>query len=90
MYHCKPKFYYIKVGCKGMYITRICLHDGEVVLVITGRSKVVLLLCFIVMFLDVNVGFGAHAVFLGALALCLGLGSWVATFWERVVHSVKE
>ena len=24
---CKPQFYYIKVGCKGVYITRTCLHD---------------------------------------------------------------
>ena len=26
-YPCKPQFYYIKVGCKGVYITWICLHD---------------------------------------------------------------
>ena len=24
-----PRFYYIKVGCKGVFITRTCLHDGE-------------------------------------------------------------
>ena len=23
----KPQFYYIKVGCKGVYITRICYHN---------------------------------------------------------------
>ena len=27
VYLCKPQFYYIKVGCKGAYITRTCLHD---------------------------------------------------------------
>ena len=26
-YPCKPQFYYIKVGCKGVYITRTCFHD---------------------------------------------------------------
>ena len=25
-----PHFYYIKVGCKGVYIARTCLHDGQV------------------------------------------------------------
>ena len=24
VYPCKPRFYYIKVGCKGVYITRTC------------------------------------------------------------------
>ena len=28
VYPCKPQFYYIKVGCKGVYITRTCYHDG--------------------------------------------------------------
>ena len=28
IYLCKPQFYYIKVGCKGVYITRTCYHDG--------------------------------------------------------------
>ena len=27
-YHCKPQFNYIKVGCKGVYITRTNFHDG--------------------------------------------------------------
>ena len=27
LYPCKPQFYYIKVGCKGVYISRTCLHD---------------------------------------------------------------
>ena len=27
VYPCTPQFYYIKVGCKGVYITRTCFHD---------------------------------------------------------------
>ena len=27
VYPCKPQFHYIKVGCKGAFITRTCLHD---------------------------------------------------------------
>ena len=27
VYPCKPQFYYIKVGCKGVFITRSCFHD---------------------------------------------------------------
>ena len=27
VYSCTPLFYYIKVGCKGIYITRTCYHD---------------------------------------------------------------
>ena len=27
VYPCKPQFYYIKVGCKGVYITRTCFPD---------------------------------------------------------------
>ena len=27
VYPCKPQFYFIKVGCKGVFITRTCLHD---------------------------------------------------------------
>ena len=26
-YPCKPQFYYLKAGCKGVYITWICYHD---------------------------------------------------------------
>ena len=28
-YPCKSHFYYIKVGCKGVYIIRTCYHDEE-------------------------------------------------------------
>ena len=27
IYPYKPQFYYIEVRCKGVYITRTCLHD---------------------------------------------------------------
>ena len=27
VYLCKPQFYYIKVGCKGIFISRTCFHD---------------------------------------------------------------
>ena len=27
VYPCKPQFYFIKVGCKGVYITRTCYPD---------------------------------------------------------------
>ena len=27
VYPCKPQLYYMKVGCKGVYITRTCFHD---------------------------------------------------------------
>ena len=27
-YPCKPSFYHMKVGCKGVYIIRTCLHDA--------------------------------------------------------------
>ena len=30
VYPCKPHFYYIKVGCKRVFITRICKHDANV------------------------------------------------------------
>ena len=29
VYPCKPQFYYIKVGCKGVYITRTCYPDDQ-------------------------------------------------------------
>ena len=28
-YPCTPQFHYIKEGCKGVFITRTCLHDGK-------------------------------------------------------------
>ena len=30
VYLCKSQFYYIKMGCKGVYITRTCFHGGNV------------------------------------------------------------
>ena len=29
VYPSKPQFYYIKVGCKGMFVTRTCFRDGK-------------------------------------------------------------
>ena len=34
VYPSKPQFYYIKVGCKGVYITRTCLHDVTIIIII--------------------------------------------------------
>ena len=31
VYPCKLQFYYIKVGCKGVFITRTCFHDVDLV-----------------------------------------------------------
>ena len=28
VYPCKPQFYYIKVGYKGVFVTRTCFHDA--------------------------------------------------------------
>ena len=28
-YPCKPQFYYIKVGCKGVFVTRTCFRDAD-------------------------------------------------------------
>ena len=27
VYPCKPQFYYIRVGCKGVFVTRTCFPD---------------------------------------------------------------
>ena len=32
VYPCTPQFHYIKVGCKGVFITRTCLHDASILL----------------------------------------------------------
>ena len=32
VYPCTPQCHYIKVGCKGVFITRTCLHDGMPIL----------------------------------------------------------
>ena len=29
VYPCKPQFYYIKVGCKGVFVTRTCFPDVD-------------------------------------------------------------
>ena len=30
VYSCKPQFYYIKVGCTGVFVTRKCFRDVQV------------------------------------------------------------
>ena len=32
VYPFKPQFYYIKVGCKGVFVTRTCFRDVRVIL----------------------------------------------------------
>ena len=29
VYTCKPQFYYIKVGCNGVFVTRTCFRDAD-------------------------------------------------------------
>ena len=43
VYPCKPQFYYIIVGYKGVNITRTCYHDG----LFNGKCKFGNLGCFI-------------------------------------------
>ena len=38
VYPCTPQFYYIKVGCKGVYITRTCYPDALSENMATGQS----------------------------------------------------
>ena len=49
VYPCSPQFHYIKVGCKGVFITRTCLHDvlvfGESILKSTNDVSFVWRIC---------------------------------------------
>ena len=29
VYPCKPQFYYIKVGCNGVFVTQTCFRDEK-------------------------------------------------------------
>ena len=29
VYPCKPQFFYIKVGCKSVFVTRTCFRDAK-------------------------------------------------------------
>ena len=31
VYHCKPQFYYIKMGFKGFKIIKACFRDDEII-----------------------------------------------------------
>ena len=42
VYPCTPQFHYIKVGCKGVFITRTCLRDEKPKLILkmcTSRDE---------------------------------------------------
>ena len=39
VYPCKPQFFCIKVGCKGVYTTRTCYHDDGVLSHNKGYKK---------------------------------------------------
>ena len=41
VYPCTPQFHYIKVGCKGVQITRICFPDVSSFLLISFLSWLV-------------------------------------------------
>ena len=43
VYPCKHQFYYIKVGCKRVFITRTCFRDDKVKLEFTGVNKILLI-----------------------------------------------
>ena len=36
VYPCKPQFYYIKVGCKGVFVTRTCFRDDLQIILFTA------------------------------------------------------
>ena len=42
VYPCKPQFYYMKVGCKGIFITRTCFRDE---FIIVKMERTTLLSC---------------------------------------------
>ena len=42
VYPCKPQFYYIKVGCKGVFVTRTCFRD---VYLDSHRTQVLIIEC---------------------------------------------
>ena len=37
-YPCKPQFYYIKVGFKGVKITQVCFRDGNIDSLVLGHN----------------------------------------------------
>ena len=45
---CKPQFCYIKVGCKGVFVTRTCFRDGDT----KGANKTMRMLKFMRMHLN--------------------------------------
>ena len=47
VYPCEPQFYYIKVGCKGVFVARTCFHDETKVLI--SCMVAVQLICAVVL-----------------------------------------
>ena len=43
VYPCKPQFYYIKVGCKGVFVTRICFRYAKSMLVQNSNPRHIVL-----------------------------------------------
>ena len=39
VYPCKPQFYYIRLGCKGVFVTRTCFRDDVNLLVLMKYSS---------------------------------------------------
>ena len=42
---CKPQFYYMKVGCKGVFFTRTCFRDGNFIVPFVSCIFVMCVLC---------------------------------------------
>ena len=61
VYPCTPQFYYIKVGCKGVFITRTRFHDDlscidiEMIIIIDLRSLVINLLLQIIPYMVMEI-----------------------------------
>ena len=49
VYPCKLQFYHLKVGCKGVYITLVCLHDDtelNIKIKLSGKNTYKVLIFF--------------------------------------------
>ena len=40
VYPCKPKFYYLKEGCKGVYISQTCYPDGLILIPLSSIEDI--------------------------------------------------
>ena len=60
VYPCKPQFYYIKVGFKGVKIIWVCFRDVSALLTFKARSKLLVddslkLFCFFFFFFFLDI-----------------------------------